>query len=194
MAGAPEPALEEQLWTIAVARLLFGPSMSIQAPPNLRPEGLDSLVRAGINDWGGVSPVTPDHVNPEAPWPHLAGSCARDRRGRAGSDRASGPGARLCSAARGVDGSGHHAARAPLQRQPRLCAAGPLVRGLGLRIAADRSALVIGRPRARYGLRTRVADHAPSCGRAAGQRGCQRGQRAQRESTRSSLRHAQGTR
>jgi FO synthase len=71
MAGAPEPALEEQLWTIAVARLLFGPSMSIQAPPNLQPDELDSLVRAGINDWGGVSPVTPDHVNPEAPWPHL---------------------------------------------------------------------------------------------------------------------------
>jgi FO synthase len=72
MAGAPEPALEEQLWTIAVARLLFGPTMSIQAPPNLRPEQLDGLVRAGINDWGGVSPVTPDHVNPEAPWPHLS--------------------------------------------------------------------------------------------------------------------------
>jgi len=71
MAGASEPSLEEQLWTVAVARLLFGRSMSIQAPPNLRPEGLASLVRAGINDWGGVSPVTPDHVNPEAPWPHL---------------------------------------------------------------------------------------------------------------------------
>ena len=71
MAGAPEPTLEEQLWTIAVARLLFGPGMSIQAPPNLQPEGLGQLVRAGINDWGGVSPVTPDHVNPEAPWPHL---------------------------------------------------------------------------------------------------------------------------
>ncbi len=71
MADAPEPAMEEQLWTVAVARLLFGPSMSIQAPPNLRPEGLAALVRAGINDWGGVSPVTPDHVNPEAPWPHL---------------------------------------------------------------------------------------------------------------------------
>jgi FO synthase len=71
MAAAPEPALEEQLWTVAVARLLFGPRMSIQAPPNLQPEGLSSLVRAGINDWGGVSPVTPDHVNPEAPWPHL---------------------------------------------------------------------------------------------------------------------------
>ena len=71
MANAPEPTLEEQLWTIAVARLLFGPGMSIQAPPNLQPDGLAALVRAGINDWGGVSPVTPDHVNPEAPWPHL---------------------------------------------------------------------------------------------------------------------------
>jgi FO synthase len=71
MAQAPEPDLEEQLWTIAVARLLFGSGMSIQAPPNLQPEGLTGLVRAGINDWGGVSPVTPDHVNPEAPWPHL---------------------------------------------------------------------------------------------------------------------------
>ena len=77
MAAAPEPAIQEQLWTIAVARILFGPSMSIQAPPNLQPDGLDSLVRAGLNDWGGVSPVTPDHVNPEAPWPHL-GDLARD--------------------------------------------------------------------------------------------------------------------
>jgi FO synthase len=72
MAAAAEPALEEQLWTIAVARLLFGAGMSIQAPPNLQPDELEQLVRAGINDWGGVSPVTPDHVNPEAPWPHLA--------------------------------------------------------------------------------------------------------------------------
>jgi FO synthase len=72
MAAAPEPALEEQLWTVAAARLIFGPRMSIQAPPNLQPDGLAQLVRAGVNDWGGVSPVTPDHVNPEAPWPHLA--------------------------------------------------------------------------------------------------------------------------
>ena len=72
MAGAAEPVLEEQLWTIAVARLLFGCGMSIQAPPNLQPQELTQLVRAGINDWGGVSPITPDHVNPEAPWPHLA--------------------------------------------------------------------------------------------------------------------------
>jgi len=76
MAEAPEPPLEEHLWTIAAARLIFGPSMSIQAPPNLRAAELEPLIRAGINDWGGVSPVTPDHVNPEAPWPQIAALAA----------------------------------------------------------------------------------------------------------------------
>ncbi len=71
MAGAPDPTLADLQWTIACARLLFGPDMAIQAPPNLTPDTFGSLIRAGINDWGGVSPVTPDHVNPEAPWPHL---------------------------------------------------------------------------------------------------------------------------
>ncbi len=71
MAKSAEPALEEQLWTIAMARLILGPQISIQAPPNLRTGELGPLLRAGVNDWGGVSPVTPDHVNPEAPWPHL---------------------------------------------------------------------------------------------------------------------------
>ena len=71
MAQAPEPDLNELLWSIAVARLIFGPSMSIQAPPNLSPGVLPQIVNAGINDWGGVSPLTPDFVNPEAPWPHL---------------------------------------------------------------------------------------------------------------------------
>ena len=71
MSSAPEPDLNELLWTIAVARLIFGPEMNIQAPPNLSPGVLPQLVNAGINDWGGVSPLTPDHVNPEAPWPHL---------------------------------------------------------------------------------------------------------------------------
>jgi FO synthase len=71
MAGAAAPTLEDHSWTIAVARLIFGPEMNIQAPPNLSPGALGRLVAAGINDWGGVSPVTPDHVNPEAPWPHL---------------------------------------------------------------------------------------------------------------------------
>jgi FO synthase len=73
MAAAPEPSIDELLWTIAAARLLFGATMSIQAPPNLSaPESLPRLLAAGINDWGGVSPVTPDHVNPEAPWPEIA--------------------------------------------------------------------------------------------------------------------------
>ena len=69
MAGALEPSLDEHLWTIAVCRILFGSTMNIQAPPNLRRADLPAMIAAGINDWGGVSPVTPDHVNPEAPWP-----------------------------------------------------------------------------------------------------------------------------
>ena len=72
MAAAPEPSLDDHLWTIAVARLVLGSDTSVQAPPNLRPGVLARLVEAGLDDWGGVSPVTPDHVNPEAPWPHLA--------------------------------------------------------------------------------------------------------------------------
>ncbi len=71
MAAAAEPDLREHLWTIAVARLIFGPAMTLQAPPNLRSGELGDLLRAGINDWGGVSPLTPDHVNPEAPWPQI---------------------------------------------------------------------------------------------------------------------------
>ena len=71
MHDAPEPDLNEMLWTLAVTRVIFGPTMSIQAPPNLSPGCLPNLIAAGINDWGGVSPLTPDHVNPEAPWPHL---------------------------------------------------------------------------------------------------------------------------
>jgi FO synthase len=72
MAHAPEPDLEELLWSIAAARLILGPDMNIQAPPNLSATGFGRLLDAGINDWGGVSPVTIDHVNPEAPWPEVA--------------------------------------------------------------------------------------------------------------------------
>jgi FO synthase len=71
MAQSPEPDLDELLWTLAVARVVFGPTMNIQAPPNLSPGTYRKLITAGLNDWGGVSPVTPDHVNPEAKWPHL---------------------------------------------------------------------------------------------------------------------------
>ena len=70
MADAPEPSLEELLWTIAVARLVLPPEIALQAPPNLT-EDFATLLDAGIDDWGGVSPVTIDHVNPEAAWPEL---------------------------------------------------------------------------------------------------------------------------
>jgi FO synthase len=72
MADAPEPDAADHLWTIAAARIIFGAAMNIQAPPNLSGGPLADVIAAGINDWGGVSPVTPDHVNPEAPWPALA--------------------------------------------------------------------------------------------------------------------------
>ncbi|MEQ1773466.1 MAG: 5-amino-6-(D-ribitylamino)uracil--L-tyrosine 4-hydroxyphenyl transferase CofH [Burkholderiales bacterium] len=78
MADAPHAPHEELLWTIAVARLILGAEMNIQAPPNLstdRQGDLGELLDAGINDWGGVSPVTPDHVNPEAPWPDVEALC-----------------------------------------------------------------------------------------------------------------------
>ena len=71
MADAPEPDFDDLLWTLAVARILFGPEMGVQAPPNLMPDSYGRLVAAGLSDWGGVSPVTIDHVNPEAPWPQL---------------------------------------------------------------------------------------------------------------------------
>lgn len=71
MAGHFEPSLRELMWTAATARTIFGPDMNIQVPPNLSYDNFARLLEAGINDWGGVSPVTPDHVNPEAPWPEL---------------------------------------------------------------------------------------------------------------------------
>ena len=70
-ADADEPDLDDLLWTIAQARLVLGPDMNIQAPPNLSPGVYPRLIGAGLNDWGGISPVTPDHVNPEAPWPAI---------------------------------------------------------------------------------------------------------------------------
>ena len=69
MADAEEPSLDELLWSIAAARLILPADISLQAPPNLADAAFPRLMEAGINDWGGVSPVTPDHVNPERPWP-----------------------------------------------------------------------------------------------------------------------------
>ncbi|WFE64041.1 bifunctional FO biosynthesis protein CofGH [Micromonospora sp. WMMD714] len=71
MGGLPDAELHDLAATVAVARLLLGPKARIQAPPNLIEDEYDLLLRAGIDDWGGVSPLTPDHVNPERPWPQL---------------------------------------------------------------------------------------------------------------------------
>jgi FO synthase len=78
-ADAPEPDALELARTVAVARLVLDDDVSVQAPPNLSPDDHALLLSAGLNDWGGISPLTPDYVNPEAPWPHvrvLAATCA----------------------------------------------------------------------------------------------------------------------
>jgi FO synthase len=72
MAGCSEPDLDDLMWTAAVARIILGPSANIQVPPNLSYSDYPKLLAAGISDWGGISPVTADHVNPEAPWPQVA--------------------------------------------------------------------------------------------------------------------------
>jgi FO synthase len=81
MAEHPEPSLDDHLWTIAAARLLLPRDVAVQAPPNLAFDDFPRLLDAGIDDWGGVSPVTIDHVNPEAPWPDLVrlGRATRSR-------------------------------------------------------------------------------------------------------------------
>ncbi|MGH3860448.1 bifunctional FO biosynthesis protein CofGH [Actinokineospora sp.] len=71
MRGMPDAEAEELAATVAVARVVLGPKARIQAPPNLIGGEFELLLRAGIDDWGGVSPLTPDHVNPERPWPHI---------------------------------------------------------------------------------------------------------------------------
>ena len=71
MGDSPDAEVEEFLWTVAVARLILGPEANLQVPPNLSAKDYQIYLDAGINDWGGVSPLTPDFVNPEAPWPAL---------------------------------------------------------------------------------------------------------------------------
>jgi FO synthase len=72
MAACAEPSLEDMLRTIGLARLILGPQMNIQAPPNLNYDDFPRLLDAGINDWGGISPVTKDFINPEAAWPQIS--------------------------------------------------------------------------------------------------------------------------
>ena len=89
MRHAPEPQDEEFLAAVATARVVLGPHMSVQAPPNLSdPAQQLRLLDAGINDWGGVSPLTPDHVNPEKPWPTLAALTGHHGRARLRAPRA----------------------------------------------------------------------------------------------------------
>jgi 7,8-didemethyl-8-hydroxy-5-deazariboflavin synthase CofG subunit len=71
MRDAPEPSFDDLLRTLAVARLVLGPDVNLQAPPNLSPATYGRLLAAGLNDWGGISPLTLDHINPEAPWPRI---------------------------------------------------------------------------------------------------------------------------
>jgi 7,8-didemethyl-8-hydroxy-5-deazariboflavin synthase CofG subunit len=80
MADAPEPDAYDMARAIATARLVLGSTMNVQAPPNLSPRQIELFLNAGINDWGGISPLSKDYVNPEAPWPHLerlGEQCAR---------------------------------------------------------------------------------------------------------------------
>jgi FO synthase len=77
MRNHPEPSIHDLLATIAVARCVLPTRVHLQAPPNLSADHIEAIVGAGIDDWGGVSPVTPDHVNPECPWPHLDELAAR---------------------------------------------------------------------------------------------------------------------
>ncbi len=82
MRAHPDATKEHMVKTIALARLILGGEMNIQAPPNLTPDGYEFYLDAGINDWGGVSPLTPDFINPEAPWPAL--QLLRQKSGQAG--------------------------------------------------------------------------------------------------------------
>jgi len=88
MAAHPEPSPADMLRTVAVARLILGPQMNVQAPPNLSYDDFPRLLEAGINDWGGISPVTRDFINPEAAWPQIARlQCETESRGFAFRER-----------------------------------------------------------------------------------------------------------
>ena len=88
MRDVPDAELDDLAATIAVTRLVLGPEARIQAPPNLVGDQYELILRAGIDDWGGVSPLTPDHVNPERPWPQIDELAARTARGRVHPARA----------------------------------------------------------------------------------------------------------
>ena len=100
MAGAAEPSLEDLQRTLAVARLIFGPEMNVQSPPNLVADDYPQLLAAGLNDWGGISPVTRDFINPEAAWPQIAMLREAHGGGRVRPEGAARDLSRICASAR----------------------------------------------------------------------------------------------
>ena len=162
--------------------------MNIQAPPNLSPATVPDLIAAGINDWGGVSPVTPDHVNPEAPWPRSERACARDTRGRGKvPDRAAGDLSGVCARARALARSGAaHGACCALCDSSGFARSDGWAPGLTSRTQPNRF-----RPRApsirRFGAGSR-SFIAPSAGRPA--RRARRSSRCSRRAATSSTRSA----
>ena len=117
LAGAAEPDLDDLIWSIAAARLILGPAMNIQAPPNLSPGVYPRLIAAGINDWGGISPVTPDHVNPEAPWPAIAELAERTAAAGQASCSPAADLSRVRARLRDLVGAGDRHAGAPFERR-----------------------------------------------------------------------------
>ena len=139
MANDPDADLDDLAATIAVARLVLGPKMRLQAPPNLVGDEFALMLRAGIDDWGGVSPVTADHVNPERPWPAIDELAARSA--EAGSRFASGsPSTRATSwrarrgSTRGCTGTSAALADPARARPGGRPGRGPAVAGAGRRV------------------------------------------------------------
>ena len=170
MAGHPDAAFDDQLWTVAAARIVLGPDWHVQAPPNLAYDDFPLLLDAGIDDWGGVSPVTVDHVNPEAPWPEI--------------ERL-----REATASRGLDARSAPAALPRARRRPRsLGRPGRRARrAAGLRRARPRPRGSLGAGRAGRGAVHRPARRDPARARRRGARprtrscGCSRPAAAERE-------------
>lgn len=125
MHGHADASRNDMLQTIALARLILGGEMNIQAPPNLTPDGYELYLEAGINDWGGVSPLTPDFINPEAPWPAL--QLLQEKSAQAGFELR----ARLPVYPEYVRQSDRYLPRPLMPYVERLCGADGLVKGKG---------------------------------------------------------------
>ncbi len=125
MRAHPDATRDDMVKTIALARLLLGGEMNIQAPPNLTPDGYELYLDAGINDWGGVSPLTPDFINPEAPWPALC--LLQEKSAQAGFELR----ARLPIYPEFIHQGDKYLPRSLMPHVERLCGADGLVKGNG---------------------------------------------------------------